>query len=211
MTHRADKGSVGPLRRSFAVALLLSLALIVPAGANPPPSAVTVDVLEDFFLPSIVPLARGGTVTWDFSGAGASHTATDDTGMGLYDSDIVRPGGPDFSYTFAAAGDYAVVCTLHVGMDGRVEVPVRAAPPKGSMSSDFTITWSKALAATGFVFDVMVKRKGRTWQTWQDGVTIRQAGFGPDSPGTYFFRARLRHESTGAHSGWSGSAKIIVN
>lgn len=193
------------------VAVLLSFAAVAPASAIAPPTSVNVQAREEYFLPSIVSLARGGTVTWDFSDAFESHTATDDTGMALYDSGIVHPGGPSFSYTFTSAGSYDYVCTLHIGMDGHADVPMRAAPPTGATSSTYTVTWSSAAAATDFVFDVRSKRKGRIWRTWQDGVTVRQAVYSPGSAGTYLFRSRLRRVSTGESSGWSAAVKIVVS
>ena len=57
-----------------------------------------VDALDDYFLPSVVQVAPGGTVVWDFTGS-RTHTATDATGMELFDSGLVaNTGGASISF-----------------------------------------------------------------------------------------------------------------
>ena len=99
-------------------------------GSGPAAADVHVDVGEYFFAPSTAEVARGGTVVFDFVG-GVTHTATDASGLDLYDSGNVAGGGPSFSYTFVAAGEYRFVCSPHPFMGGRVRVPVRVAPARG--------------------------------------------------------------------------------
>ncbi|HMC43258.1 MAG TPA: hypothetical protein VKI20_09630, partial [Acidimicrobiales bacterium] len=55
-----------------------------------------------------------------------------------------------------------------------------------------------------------------TYQSWLTGVSSNKAIYSSSSPGwqgagLYFFRARLRDGSTGAHSGWSPPAQITVS
>ena len=121
------------------------------------------------------------------------------------------PDGPSFSYAFTAAGSYGFVCTVHEGMDGRVDVPMRVAPSHGSLTRTFTLTWASVDPPPGFVFDVLSRRGSRAWTTWQDGVSTRTATFVPRSKGTFAFRARLRQVSTGATSGWSDGVQILVS
>ena len=52
----------------------------------------------------------GDTVTWDFSGATATHTTT--SASGGWDSGNVSPGGT-FQRTFTAAGSFNYVCNIH--------------------------------------------------------------------------------------------------
>ncbi len=128
----------------FVLASLLLLSPVAPAEAGgswrptqrriAPPAEVHSSAFDDFFLPSLISLRRGGTVIWDFTGT-RTHTATDATGMHLYDSDLVSPGGPSFSYTFPAAGAYAFVCSVHVGMGGHIDVPMHVVPASGSMAT----------------------------------------------------------------------------
>ncbi len=201
--------------RSRSVFALVTLCLGVlagpgaPAGAAPPPPPALVHVRDantEYFLPSIVSVRQGGTVEWDFQGL---HTATDNTGMGLYDSGEIKDA--TFSYRFVAAGTYAVICTLHENtMIGSVGVPVRVAPAKGTTKTRFAVTWSATLAPAGFLFDVGKQRVGGAWSTWQSGVTTRSATFRPWRKGKYRFRARLRQISSGKASGWSPLGVIVV-
>ena len=126
----------------IVIAGLLVYGFAAPVGALPqasatrsslPPAEEHVAAFDDFFLPSLVEIRRGGTVIWDFTGT-RSHTATDATGMHLFDSGLVSPGGPSFSYTFPAAGSYAFACTIHVGMGGHIGVPMLVDPAVGSTS-----------------------------------------------------------------------------
>ena len=167
------------------------------------------NAFDDHFLPSLGTVARGGTVVWDFTGQ-RTHTATDDSGLGLYDSGLVSPGGPSFSFAFPSAGTYRFACTLHDGMDGRISVPMRAAPAGGPITRAFQVRWSTTDAPTDFVFDVRIRVKAGAWQSWQDGVTFANTVFHPEVVGRVRFAARLRSLSSGATSEWSEPIPIRV-
>jgi plastocyanin len=179
-------------------------------GSTPPPDEVHVEVVDFRFDPATVGVERGGTVVFDFVGQ-AHHTATDSSGLQLYDSGSVGAGGPSTSFTFEAAGVYAFVCTPHTGMGGRVQVPMRAAPRSGGLHRTFTITWASADAAGDHVYDVRLRRPGKVWKLWRSAVTMRSDAFMPDSgPGRYRFRARMRDVVSGEASRWSAPVSIRV-
>lgn len=166
--------------------------------------------LDDYFLPSFVTISRGDTVGWDFADAERSHTATDTSGMGLFDSGLVAPGGPSFSYTFRAAGSYPYTCTIHTDdMNGRVSVPVRVAPVSARLGRTFRVRWATGAAPDGFVYDVQRKRNDGSWTSWFSGTTEAKAVFEPARRGTYRFRARL-HKEQGESSDWSEPAMLVV-
>ena len=193
-------------------AFLTMLALSPPAGAaaTEPTSETQVLALDDYFLPSFATVPRGETVVWDFSDAERSHTATDSSGMGLFDSGLVSPGGPSFAYTFGAAGSYPYTCTIHTDdMNGRVNVPVRVWPESGQLGRTFRVRWATGAAPDGFVYDVQLKRNDGSWSPWSSGTTAAKAEFEPARHGTYRFRAKLRRESGGA-SDWSESTSLMV-
>src|SRR5207302_8090615 len=84
------------------------------------------------FTPQSVKLKQGWTVKWVFRGP-ASHTATDSSGMGLFDSgskSIVSY----FSFAFPAAGSYAYRDTLHPTLTGTAKVPLAVRPTSGTTS-----------------------------------------------------------------------------
>jgi plastocyanin len=172
------------------------------------PALIHVNSGDNWFNPNVVLVARGGTVTWDFVGK-THHTATDTTGMELYDSGSLSTGS--YSYTFTAAGTYGFYCILHPEMGGRIHVPMRAKPSKGLRSTVFGLTWAAATAPDGYAYDVQVKRPGGTYQLWQDGVTATGGSFKADvGRGVYRFQARLRQLSSSEVSLWSDTVSISV-
>jgi plastocyanin len=206
------------LPSAFLVFVLIAMGGDASVGAAPAKGSTASDVhvlaVDDVFDASTTTAGRDATVVWDFPLYNVrNHTATDGTGMGLYDSHSVVPGGSSFSYAFIAAGSYKVTCTLHsdVGMVGHVKVPVRVAPLSGSHKRTFTVIWSSQVAPTGFVYDVQVRRGAQTWKTWMDGVAAPQGGYEPKKKGTYLFRARMRRVSTDAASGYSDNVSITVH
>jgi plastocyanin len=194
---------------AFSLGLLV-VASPLPTRANGldgpavPERQEHVEARENYFLPSSVTVRRGGTVVWDWTG-NATHNAVDDTGMQLFDSGLTPPGGPSYSFTFEAAGSYHYVCSLHQGMAGRVEVPIKATAAKDSL----TVVWSAGGLPDGFVFDVQVRRAGHGWRSWLRGSTeLRDTYVAGD--GSYRFRARLRLAATGASSDWSEADRVIL-
>jgi hypothetical protein len=176
----------------------------------PPPDGVHVEVVDYRFDPATVGVGRGGTVVFDFVGP-AHHTATDSSGLDLYDSGSVGAGGPSTWFTFEAAGVYAFVCTPHTGMGGRVEVPMRAAPRTGGLHHTFAITWASTDATGDHVYDVRLRRPGKPWKVWRSGVTMRSDSFVPGAgAGRYRFRARMRDVVSGEASRWSAAVSIRV-
>jgi plastocyanin len=192
-----------------------SLAAFQADGAdpyfNPPITTAGVTVVDFSFTPQNVVIGQGTGVQWTFNGP-SQHTATDNTGLSLFDSGA-EPAGATFTYYFIAAGQYPYHCTIHPSMTGTVRVPTVAKPPSGGIGTTFTITWAANHAPTNFVFHVQIRRPGSSsWVDWQTNQTLNNATFVPDSGvGTYSFRGR--YESTGltAHSNWSKAASIVVS
>ncbi|HET6712156.1 MAG TPA: plastocyanin/azurin family copper-binding protein [Actinomycetota bacterium] len=120
----------------LAVVIVSACAAVLPIGtaAAARPEArgaasgaeVSIEAHDFYFDPAAPTIGRGDTVTFDFAGD-VTHTATDSSGLELFDSGNVPPGsGPSLSFTYEAAGVYHFVCTPHAGMAGRVSAPMRA-------------------------------------------------------------------------------------
>lgn len=180
-----------------------------PRGAEPPADGVRVNVGDWYFDPATPVIRRGDTIVFYFVGP-TTHTATDGSGLELYDSGNVGAGGPSTWFTFEAAGTYAFVCTPHDFMGGRVSVPMRAAPASGRRQATFTLVWASAAATGDHVYDVQIRRPGATWSTWRSGVTTRSDTFEPRKAGRYRFRARMRDVGLGESSRWSPASSIAV-
>ena len=195
---------------TLVACLLVAVAERSVAGTAPPPDGVHVAVEDFYFDPATVPVRRGGTVVFDFVG-GEHHTATDSSGLELYDSGPVAPDGPSTWFTFEAAGIFSFVCAPHEGMGGRVSVPVRVAPAFGGVHTRFTVTWASAEATADHVYDVQIRRPGAIWAFWRRAISARTDDFTPGAGrGRYRFRARLRDTGLSQASRWSEASSIRV-
>jgi plastocyanin len=72
------------------------------------------------FTPANVALARGGTVTWTF---GALIHNVDFEGKAGAPTNVPNTANASIARTFANAGSFGYVCTLHGGMNGTILVP----------------------------------------------------------------------------------------
>jgi plastocyanin len=174
-----------------------------------PPGEVHVAVSDFRFEPAEPLVDVGGTLTFDFVGP-SHHTATDASGLDLYDSGSVGPGGPSTSFVFMAAGTYRFTCFPHPWMGGRVIVPLSVSPSAGGVGDTFTMTWAGARAPSGFVYDVQRRRLGQGWSAWRTGVLAKLGRLVPKAVGVVLFRARLREIGAG-RSDWSRQASILVS
>ena len=88
-------------------------------GEDPvPPAAAAVTVADNSFSPESARIATGGTVTWTWAGANP-HNVTFSTGT---DNSMTQSSGT-FARTFADAGSYSYLCTIHgSSMSGTVVV-----------------------------------------------------------------------------------------
>jgi virginiamycin B lyase len=165
---------------------------------------------DDGFVGSyaqLIVVNQGRRVQWTFLG-GQHHTATDTTGMGLFDT-----GNQSFvkfsSFLFNSAGTYPYHDTLHTALTASVQVPMRDTP--GSTPGTFTLIWSAAAPPTNYVFDVQAKGPGgSSFMPFVTGTTATSGLFTPEGPGAYQFQARLRNTANGHFSGWSPIFTIKV-
>jgi len=166
--------------------------------------------LDGGFAPVSRQAKRGFAVQWTFLGP-RTHTVTDRSGMGLFDSGV-KSIVSYFTVAFTAAGSYPYGDTLDPALTGTIEVPIRISPRSGDPRTDFTVIWASAPLRTGFVEDIQIKRPGSpAFVDWMTGQTGRSAPFTADAgPGTYSFRARLRKSADDSHSGYSVGKSILV-
>jgi plastocyanin len=141
-THRpATDGAITtnpqPARRTrrrglalFAVATLLLATLAITAGCSDSDSddgalaqdasavtgVTTVQMRNNKFVPPVIEVPIGTTVTWEFTDGSTVHNVV---GEGF--SSPTQSKGT-FAHTFSQAGSYAYRCTLHDGMHGQVIV-----------------------------------------------------------------------------------------
>ena len=174
-------------------------------------SASTMTVSDFQFQPKNAFPPIGGEVRWNFTGP-STHTVTDNTGMGLYDSGSRAPGS-SFSYAFPSAGNFPFRCTIHpVQMRGSVQIPVSVSPTSGGVGTPFSVTWASGAPPSGYVYDVQIRRAGSSvWQFYRQATTTASAVFAPDAGvGTYSFQARIRQVATGRAAAFSTPVSIDV-
>jgi plastocyanin len=115
--------------RTGAPALLFALSIVLLAttapfaGREAQPAGRSAGrthtvIIEGMrFTPQNLTVHRGDRVTWVNKDL-FPHTVT---AAGKFDSRQIAPGD-SWTYTARKAGEYDYVCTLHVGMTGRLEV-----------------------------------------------------------------------------------------
>ena len=173
-------------------------------------------VFDYGFTPTPAALGvQGRRVRWGFgSGNSHSHSATDRSGMNIFDSGFRAPGS-SYSHTFMAAGKYPYHCkeTTHAfaPMNGTIRVPILVSPASGPLGSSFTITFATQDAPAGFVFDAQILRpQSSTFVDWRVGTTKRSGKFTPAKRGQFQFQSRLRKLSNGAHAQYCMPKTVTV-
>lgn len=160
---------------------------------------------------SVAGVALGSTIAWSIDRAATtSHSVSDASGMGLFDSGL-RSAGGSFTFTFDAAGSYTVVDTA-TGRASTVKVSMTAAPSSGTSATAFALKWAATAAPAGYVYDVQVKRPGsKVYVDYLAGTADASASFTPDAgAGGYGFRSRIRSVANGKSAGWSSTRTITA-
>jgi plastocyanin len=80
-----------------------------------------VEMKDISFQPDSVTVAKGGTVTWTNEDSVGHDVTADDDSFKSGDAGGISGGG-EFEHTFAKAGSFKYVCTVHPGMEGTVVV-----------------------------------------------------------------------------------------
>jgi plastocyanin len=102
---------------AVAVAIVVVVQLLPnPADGPPVVGATQVGLRDNRFHPPVIQVRQGQIVTWSFDDDGTTHNVKG-TGWGSADQ-----ASGAFRHTFTKPGSYRYSCTLHVGMNGRVEV-----------------------------------------------------------------------------------------
>lgn len=168
-----------------------------------------ITVTDSRFSPAAPLVTLGKSVRWTFAGPG-NNTATDASGMGLFDSGL-QPAGSTYEFSFFGVGTFKYACSVHSTVTGKIRVPLQVSPSSGTAVTQFTLRWASSAPPAGYTFQIQRKIPGSTsWTTWLSNRADTSATFTLQSGGgTYSFRARLR-KSNGTMSGWSPVATISV-
>jgi PKD repeat protein len=184
-------------------------ALQLPAADQAPVAAsaeTTVVEIRDYrFSPNYLTIPFGRTVRFNLIGP-KGHTATDQSGLSLYNSGNMRPGDV-FDYTFSSAGSFSFNCLPHpTMMRGAVQVPVQVSPTAGTVGAMLVVTWASQAPAAGLVYEAHVLEPGTTtWKVLAQATESVSGVYVPARQGLHQFRARLKSATGTAASGWSPS------
>ena len=108
---------------TIVVAVVVVIQLLPnPADGPAADGATRVALLDSRFHPPVIRIKPGQTVTWSFDDHGTTHNVKGtDWGSG-------NQASGTFQQTFTAPGSYRYSCTLHIGMNGRVDVGTGTTP-----------------------------------------------------------------------------------
>ena len=107
------------LRLTILFTVLASAPCLAEDANNAGASAVaTVSMDHNTFIPGEITVAPGTTVTW-VNNENMPHTVAD-SNKAFRSKTLVKDAS--FSFTFATAGDYSYLCSIHPNMKGKVIV-----------------------------------------------------------------------------------------
>ncbi len=189
-------------RLGTVLALVVSLAALVPTGAVAATQSVTIALSS--FSPSSKTIARGDTVQW----RNEDHTSHDvKSDLPGYFSSPDGAGGMFFKdmyvKSFKQAGSFGYFCRAHKSTtphEGTIVVPIKVTRD----GNTFTIVAaSQSMAGTKWRNRIQVKDPGSS--TWKSVKTTsaRSATYFSTKSGTFRFRSATKDSETGATSGWS--------
>jgi plastocyanin len=111
------------LRLTVLFAALASIPCLAQDASNAGAGqAASVSMDHNTFIPSEITVAPGTTVTW-VNNEAMPHTVVD-SNKGFRSKTLVKDAS--FSFTFATAGDYNYLCSIHPNMKGKVIVKAGA-------------------------------------------------------------------------------------
>lgn len=87
---------------------------------EPPVATETVEIVDFAFVPAVIQVSVGATVTW-INRDRAPHTATSTNPSGVFDSGSLAQD-ERFEFEFTEPGTYEYFCSIHPWMTGKVIV-----------------------------------------------------------------------------------------
>ena len=176
----------------------------------PDGAAAYVSASDEGFSAPVGDMVQGGKLKWVFLGPG-SHTASDNSGMGLFDSGT-KAAGTSYTFSFVCSANYTYKDRFNGSHTQTIKVPLAVAPSAGKVTTPFTVTFCSGLPPVGYVMNIQVKRpRSGGFTNWLTDQAVKSAVFIPDAgKGTYSFRAELKKLVGGASSGYSVPVSIQV-
>jgi plastocyanin len=189
------------------------MAVVAPVGAT---TTTNVTIANFAFSPSQVAIAVNDSVQWTWGSDPAPHSTTSTATPALWDSGLRSGNGTTFTHTFAAAGSFPYICTLHTFMTGAVTVRSANVPPTIAITaptdgSTFAAPWTGTIRASDSDSDGTVARVdfyagGTLLGTVLNPAATASLGVTNLAAGTYALRA-VATDNLGA----TNSATITIH
>jgi hypothetical protein len=180
---------------------------VIPA--DPAPSH-PIAIQDEGFLPELASGGMGDIFEWTNDGK-EYHSVTESSGLGLWDSQVVRgkrSHNPETWWTrIPWAGTY-IYRDMVSGFEGIIEIPDRVAEPSPERDQvNMELGIEPPPEGTGF--DIQLKAGDGEWKTVHEGIQDTRITMDSLLSGSYAVRSRLRSLDTtepAAVSGWSPPA-----
>jgi hypothetical protein len=120
--------------------------------------------------------------------------------------------GQSYRFTFANAGSFTYICTIHDVMLGRVEVaPTVVVEPHGDGSRlVVTIATTRFAEDSPYRANVFLKGPGDAAFTWRRTSRARVVRLAVDRPGDWSVMVRVRHRPSATASSDSPTVTVTV-
>ena len=189
----------------LALALVVSVAGVVPASAATPAAAtatprVEIAIRSMRYDPVGLTVAQGTRVRWsNVTSPSRAHDVV--SSFPLYFKSPLMVTGQSFRFTFSAAGTFTYVCSIHDVMIGSIEVPLQAKLITSGDTPYFLLTMGTAVLPWTSPYRYVLNWQVPGDPTWHVRATHDNTLMVPaTAPGTYRFRARVKDKAAGTKS-----------
>jgi plastocyanin len=176
---------------SVPLATIMFITTLAPASAAAPPS-VDVTIRSMRYDPVSLVVPQGTSVHWsNITTPSRAHDVV--SSLPGYIRSPLMVDGQSYRFTFAAAGTFTYVCSIHDVMIGSVEVPLTAVLVTTGKRPFFRLTLGTSLLPQESRWRYVLNWQMPGETTWQVKAS-RSPTFVvlATTPGTYQFRARLK-------------------
>ncbi|MGQ9536918.1 MAG: CocE/NonD family hydrolase C-terminal non-catalytic domain-containing protein [Actinomycetota bacterium] len=178
--------------------------LKLPVIPPDPAPAHRITIRDDRFEPVEVRGEMGDRFEWTNAGSDY-HSVTEASGLGLWDSQLVRGGRSHNPETWWLKLPWAatfVYRDMVSGFKGAIAVPPRV-PARAAAGERIPVLLGIERPPERIGFDVQLREGGGEWRTVKEGLTGKETKLDPLKAGAYAVRARLRSLEEDVHTDWS--------
>jgi len=174
----------------------------------PDPAPVhRVTIRDGRFEPAEVRGEMGDRFEWTNAGSDY-HSVTEASGLGLWDSQLVRgerSHNPETWWLKLPWAGTFLYRDMVYGFEGVVAAPPRI-PARTAAGERITVSLGIEPPPEGVGFDVQLRKGDGEWMTVREGLKEKETELDPLEAGAYAVRCRLRSMEEDVHTDWSPPA-----